>query len=284
MPVIRPMLEEDVPAAHDLNVATFEDFSRRRGRPPDPRPDPALAHVRYRHLVRTDPGGAWVAEDDQGLAACALALRREGVWGLSLRVVRPDQQSTGVGRAILAQAHAYADGARGRIILASSAPRALRSYARLGLALHPTVWGHGTPRGVSAPAAVRPGGPDDLPLTEAVDRHVRGAAHGPDVGAWLEMQQTLLVAPERGYAVIGGDGELRVLAAFDDDAARDLLRAALAHAGEREVTVPWITSAQQWAVDVCLDAGLELRIESGAVFVAGDVGPFTPYLPSGAFL
>ncbi len=53
------------------------------------------------------------------------------------------------------------------------------------------------------------------------------------------------------------DGELRVLAAFDDDAARDLLRAALVRAGEREVTVPWITSTQQWAVDVCLEAGLE---------------------------
>ena len=284
MPVIRPMLEDDVPAAHELNVATFEDFFVRRGRPPEPRPDPGLAHVRYRHLVRTDPGGAWVAEDEQGLAACALALMREGVWGLSLLVVRPDQQSTGVGRAILARAHEYADGARGRIILASSDARALRSYARLGLALHPTVWGFGTPRGVSAPATVRRGGPDDIPLTEAVDRHVRGAAHGPDVGAWLEMQQSLLVAPDRGYAVMGADGELRVLAAFDDAAARDLLRAAMVHAGEHEVTIPWITSTQQWAVDVCLEAGLKLRTDSGAVFVAGDVGPFTPYLPSGAFL
>jgi len=284
MPVIRPMLDDDVRAAYDLTVAAFDDLPQRRGDPPEPHPDSELAQIRYRHLVRTDPRGAWVAEDDRGLAACALALLREDVWGLSLLVVRPDQQSTGVGRAILARAHDYADGARGRIILASSDPRALRSYARLGLALHPTVWGFGTPRGVSAPASVRRGGADDLPLTEAVDRHVRGAAHGPDVGAWLEMQQTLLVAPERGYAVMGADGELRVLAAFDDDAARDLLRAALVHAGEREVTVPWITSTQQWAVDVCLEAGLKLRTDSGAVFVAGDVGPFTPYLPSGAFL
>ncbi len=32
-----------------------------------------------------------------------------------------------------------------------------------------------------------------------------------------------------------------------------------------------------------LDAGLVLK-PGGAVFVRGDVGPFTPYLPSGAYL
>jgi hypothetical protein len=32
-----------------------------------------------------------------------------------------------------------------------------------------------------------------------------------------------------------------------------------------------------------LDAGLVLK-PGGAVFVRGDVGPLTPYLPSGAYL
>ena len=32
-----------------------------------------------------------------------------------------------------------------------------------------------------------------------------------------------------------------------------------------------------------LDAGLALK-PGGAVFVRGDVGPFAPYLPSGAYL
>jgi GNAT superfamily N-acetyltransferase len=283
MPEIRPMREADVAAVHDLNVHTFEDLSRRRGEPPEARPVPAVAHIRYRHLVRTDPGGAWVAEDERGIAGCALALRREGVWGLSLLVVRPDLQSEGVGSTLLRRAHEYADGARGRIILASTDPRALRAYARLGLALHPCVWASGVPRGVREAGAVREGTHDDIPFTEAVDRHVRGAAHGADIGTWLEMGQALLIAPERGYAVLR-DGTLRVLAALDDDGARDLLRAVLARAGERSVAVEWITSAQQWAVDVCLDAGLELRTNTGPVFLDGDVGPFSPYLPSGAFL
>src|SRR4051794_3417618 len=98
MAELRPMLEDDVPAAHELNVETFEALSRSRNEPVEPRPDPALAHVRYRHLVRTDPGGAWVAERDGEIVGCALALRREDVWGLSLLVVHPDLQSAGLGR------------------------------------------------------------------------------------------------------------------------------------------------------------------------------------------
>jgi len=283
MPVIRPMHEDDAAAVHDLAVRTFDDLASRRGETPEPRTVPAQAHIRYQHLVRTDPGGAWVAEDGDGIAGCALALLRDGVWGLSLLIVRPELQSEGVGSALLRRAGEYADGARGRIILSSQDPRALRAYSRLGLAAHPCLLANGTPRGVSVPDGVREGTDADIPFTEVVDRHVRGAAHGADIGAMLEMGHTLLIAPERGYAVVI-EGALRLMAALDDDGARDVLRAVLAGAGERMVTVEWITAAQQWAVGVCLDAGLELRTNAGAVFLDGDVGPFSPYLPNGAFL
>ena len=89
--------------------------------------------------------------------------------------------------------------------------------------------------------------------------------------------------PERGYAVVR-DGAVRQLAARDDDGAATLLRACLAAAGARDASVEWITSAQSWAIAPCLEAGLELRMDIGAVFLAGDVGPFSPYLPSGAYL
>jgi GNAT superfamily N-acetyltransferase len=285
MPVIRPMTEADVAPVHDLSVATFEDLSRRFDEPPGPRPDPGIAHMRYRHLVRTDPGGAWVAEDERGIGGCALALRREGIWGLSLLIVRPDLQSAGIGGELLRQANEYAEGAHGRIILSSPDPRALRAYSRLGLATHPCLCAKGTPRIVADPSVTRVGTHEDIPFTEAVDRHVRGAAHGADIGVQLDMGQTLLIAPERGYAVVApSNGELRVLAAFDDDGARALLRAALARAGDGEATVSWLSAKQQWAIEECRDAGLELRANHGAVFVDGDVGPFEPYIPSGAFL
>jgi GNAT superfamily N-acetyltransferase len=283
MPVIRPMNENDAVAALDLAIATFEDLAKRHNEPPEPRPDPAKVVVRYTHLIRTDPGGAWVAEDDRGLAGCALALKREGVWGLSLLVVRPGLQSAGIGSDLLRHAHDYASDARGRIILSSPDPRAIRAYARLGLTAHPSLWASGKPRSEATPDGIREGSHADIPFTETVDRHVRGAAHGSDVGVQLAMGQTLLIAPERGYAVTGG-GELRMLAAFDEDTAQDLLRAALALAGDGKAVVAWLTASQQWAIRVCVEAGLELRTDYGVVFLDGEVGRFTPYLPSGAFL
>ena len=161
----------------------------------------------------------------------------------------------------------------------------MRAYARLGLALHPCVSATGPPHGVAMPAEVRLGAAEDLPLTEAVDRAVRGAAHGADILALIEAGHTLLIAPERGYAVTR-DGVVKLLAAFDEGGARTVLRGALALAAEagESAFVDWITAWQPWAVDVCVDARLELRANAGCVFVGGDVGPFRPYLPSGAYL
>ncbi len=276
------MTEDDIMAVHETTAATFEDLGARHGMPPHPRPDPAMAHIRYHHLVTTDPEGSLVAEDEQGVAGVALAIRREHIWGLSLLIVRPDQQSTGLGRELLRRANDYADGARGRIILSSPDSRAMRAYSRLGLDIHPCVDANGVPRGVDMPDGVREGGHDDIPFTAEVDLHVRGAAHGDDIGAQLRMGQTLLLS-ERGYAVTG-NGELRLLAAFDEDAATELMRAVFAHAGDSNMIVSWITSSQQWAARVCVEAGMKLTADAGAVFVDGDVGRFQPYIPSGAFL
>ena len=80
--------------------------------------------------------------------------------------------------------------------------------------------------------------------------------------------------------------QVRLLAAFDDDGARTLLRGALARVAElgRTAHVEFLTVRQQWAIDVCLEARLDLQADCGCVFTAGDVGPFSPYLPSGAYL
>ena len=287
MPVTyRPMREDDLAAVNEVNRRAFEDLDRRLGTAyPAPAPDPAVAFLRLRRLLDSDPGGAWVAERDGAVAGVAMALLREGLWGLSLLVVDPGAQGEGAGRELLALAHAYGNGARGRVILSSSDPRAMRAYARLGLELHPAVAATGAPQGIAMPADVRPGGPDDLPLTEAVDRAVRGAAHGADVLAMLQGGHELFVVPERGYAMLRG-AQVRLLAAFDDDGARTLLRGALARVAElgRTAHVEFLTGRQQWAIDVCIEARLDLQADCGCVFIGGDVGPFSPYLPSGAYL
>jgi predicted N-acetyltransferase YhbS len=282
----RPLREDDLAAVHEVNSRAFSDLDRRFGGDYPGTPQPMeVALARLRRPMTTDPGGAWVAERDGAIVGCALAIVRDGLWGLSLLCVDPPAQSSGAGRELLARAFAHGAGARGHVILASPDARALRAYAQLGLALHPCISAAGPPRGVVMPAGVRDGHRGDLPLIEAVDRAVRGAPHAGDLVAMLDAGAHLLVAPDRGYAVVR-DGHLRLVAAFDDDGARTVLRAALAHtaATGRPAFVEWLTSAQQWAVEVCVEARLELRDRGGAVFLGGDVGPFRPYLPSGAYL
>jgi GNAT superfamily N-acetyltransferase len=240
------------------------------------------ARKRYSAFVRNDPEGSWVAEDDEGLAGCALAVKREGIWGLSLLVVRPSVQSLGVGSDLLRHAHDYAHDAKGRIILASADARAVRAYSRLGLDLHPCFIAKGSPRDVRAPAGLREGGMDDIAFIEEVDRFARGGGRGPSIETLLEMGQTLLVLPERGYAFFG-DGALRTLGALDDESAAEVLRGALARV-EKTITLGYFTTAQQWAVPVFLDAGMDVCGANGVAFLAGDVGGFRPYVPSGAFL
>lgn len=74
-----------------------------------------------------------------------------------------------------------------------------------------------------------------------------------------------------------------MVAAVDVPAARSLLLAALASGPpDQEVEVGWLSGDQQWAVDVVVAAGLELRL-SGAIMVRGRPRPFLPYIANGAF-
>ena len=274
----------DVARAHELAIAAFEDLGRRLHAPPPPPPgDPAAAYVRLRRLLATDPGGCWVAEDAGGLAGVGLALLRDGLWGLSLLIVRPDLQSTGVGSALLRRTLEYGVSARGGIVLASPDPRALRAYARAGFALHPSLTATGIVRGMVGCAEVRPFAPDDHELAAAVDRAVRGVPHGSDLDALAAAGNELLTYPGRGYAVHRA-GTVKTIAAFDDEAAAALLRTVLARTPpDAEAEVSWLTGAQQWAIDVAVAARLELRL-AGAVCLRGEVGPLQPYLPGGAYL
>jgi GNAT superfamily N-acetyltransferase len=281
---LRPLRDEDVPAAHEVMVAAFADLNRRfYHEEPQPGRDPSLGHVRFRRILDTDPDGCWVADDGDGVTGVALAIVRDGVWGLSLLVVRPELQSTGIGRALLDRTLEYGAGARGGIVLASPDARALRSYARAGFALHPTLNAIGAPVGAVGCADVRPWEPGDHELAEAVDRAVRGARHGADLDALAAGGAELLTLPGRGYAA-HLDYEVKTIAAFDDGAAAALLRSVLARVPEgRTAAVEWIGAPQQWAIDVAVAMRLELA-PGGAIALRGEVGPFRPYLPGGAYL
>ena len=242
--------------------------------------------VRVRHLIDTDPGGAWVAEEAGELRGAALALVREGVWGLSLLIVDAAHQSAGLGRSLLQNTLDYGSDAAGGIILSSEDPRALRSYSRAGFDLRPAMDATGPVRQrPPADPAVRPvRWPEDRELLEGAGRYVRGAGHGPEVPPWLEIGLRVRVHEAGGFGVAAGDGEVKIVAARDPEVAAAILRTLLHDVPEgAKAGVEFITAGQEWAVETVLDAGLELK-PGGAVMTRGDVGPMAPYIPSGAYL
>lgn len=277
------MRHEDAEAVDDLThtawggeLAEPQEVTRARG----------LARIR--HLVATDPGGAWVAETGGAMAGAALALVRDGIWGLSLLIVAPDQQRRGAGKRLLETTLDHAAGTRGGLILSSEHPGAIASYARAGFALHPSVSAGGVVAGERIPdevARVVDAGRDGVPAADAIGRAVRGAGHGRDLPVALDHGARLLLLDDRAFAVTAVAGtKVYLLGARDEQAARTVLWAALASAGPgATVHVDVLTAAQQWAVETCVAAGLAFS-PAGPLFVRGALGPMAPYLPSGAYL
>jgi len=282
---IRPLEPADTAGADALAWSALQVHV-----PDEMRPEEAgraaRGRARIAHVQATDPEGCWAAEEDGELVGVALSLVREDVWGLSLLAVAPGRQGRGIGGAVLAPALAYGDRRRGRIILSSTDPRAMRRYFRAGLRIKPCVAAAGALNRSRLPAGLRarPGdAAQDAARIDAVSRQVRGAAHGPDIAALTAGGDALLVLGDRGFAV-HRDGSPVLLAARDRDAAADLLRSCFAAAAPgASVHVDFISEGNDWAVAVALDLGLSLSPD-GPVFVGGETGPFAPYLPSGAYL
>lgn len=283
------MEPEDAEAVyHTASAALFEspeDQEALRRRTPE---EMEKRIERHRHVLRQDPGGAWVAEENGRISGVAISLVRERVWVLSLFAVDAAHRNTGLGKNLLKRALAYADGCEGAMIASSQHPAAMRSYARAGFDLHPTLTASGVVRRESIPSGltVRDGEKQDLEFAARVDRAVRGAAHGPDLEQMIATDCRLLVAEGpsgRGYAA-EWNGSPAVLAATEPEVARDLLWACLERTppGEK-AEVDWISGRQNWVVPVVLEAGLSLS-PFGPICTRGNLGPLTPYLPSGPFL
>jgi GNAT superfamily N-acetyltransferase len=273
MTKVRPMAEDDVAIGEAIWFDAINTMRASRGLPVETRHEDNAARTRARlaHILATDPGGSWVAEDDDGrVVGLTQAFVREDLFVLSLLGVSPRSQERGTGKLLLDAA--FQD------------PRAMRRYSQAGFDLHPCVAGRGRvdQRGLGPTDEVGEGSANDLGLAAELDRRLRRGPHGPDLDMLLGQGCRLLVLDDRGYALARG-GEPVFLAARDDDAAAQLLTACLRLAGPDEVvTVNWITAPQQWAVRVAVAAGLALH-PVGPLMTRGLPGPPRPYLPSGAF-
>ena len=283
---VRPMTVDDADAVMAVVAAANADqVARGVLPPPPPRTAEQTAAIRRAtvRFVERDGPGAWVATREGSVVGMAEAIRRDAFWGLSMLFVHPEHQSRGVGLVLLEAALGYAEGATVRMIQSSPDPRAMRRYAQVGLAMHPTAEISGSPDPSSVPArlAGREGNADDLELVAAVEAAL-GRSRTEDVAFGLESGDRLDVAEtgnRRGW-VLWRPGRLTMLGATDEDTASTLLWRYVAQTGD-SAEVFGLTSAQNWAFDVAHQARLTLRVE-GAMFVAGMAVP-GPWIPSGWF-
>ena len=289
--MIRPMRREDVPAAERLSATSFHDLDLRTARASDPEPElrPAVRAdawvTRTDHLLVTDPGGCWVAEDATGMVGMVTSLVRETTWILATYAVRPGLQGQGIGRQVLAPALHHGRAALHGMLSASSDPRALRHYRSIGFDLHPQMHLSGTVDRSVLPVVekVREGAAADTELMDSIDRRTRGAGHGPDHALMQRLWRPLVsdTTTGSGYAYVSADGRLELLAATNRRTASRLLWAVLADGGAQQ-RIGHVTGANAWAVEVGMAAGLDLHTE-GYLGVRG-LKPPTPYLHHGALL
>jgi GNAT superfamily N-acetyltransferase len=274
--VIRPLLPADFAASRRVAVDAMTALGEEM---PEETPEvTARGEARIAHLQRTDPGGAWVAEEDGRVVGCALALVREGMWFLSLLMVDPAHQSKGLGKQLLdASLQTSTDRSW---ILATTDPAALRRYRRAGFDLVPCLTAKGTvDRALLPSTSVREGSwSADGEEVDDITRTIRGAGLGEDL-PYLEKTGFRLLMADRGYAILRPAG-LVSLAADDPGTAAELLWTVLAEA-PAPVEIDWLAHDQQWAIDVCLDARLPLLKGEGHLFLRGQP-PMSPYLPSGS--
>ena len=291
--LIRPAVPADVEAMGDLTARAYHavDLRTRPRSWPEPTLRPPSRHGfwlrRAAHVLETDPGGCWVAEKDGRLVGCALSREREKMWILSSFAVDPEHQGQGIGTELLQATLHYGRGCLRGMFASSSDPAAVRRYRRAGFTLHPQMLLRGVVDRTALPVVerVREGSAGDVDLLDSVDRRTRGAAHGPDHALLLE-QYRLVVhdsASHSGYAYAGDDGAAVLLAATDRRTASRLLWECLAGSPPGAlIEVHHITAANEWALDVGLDARLEVH-QSGYLALR-HMRPPSPYLHHGSLL
>ncbi|WP_238437133.1 GNAT family N-acetyltransferase [Frankia sp. AgB1.9] len=244
--------------------------------------------TRTGHLLATDPGGCWAADDDAGLAGFAVSFRRESNWLLATFAVRGDLQGAGLGRRLLDAALAHGAGCERGMISASADVKAFRRYRAAGFSLHPQLSLTGRVDRAALPAGlapVREGTGADRDLLDDLDRRRRGATHGPDHEV-LASQCRLIVLDRpagTGYAYLDDAGAAVLLCATDEGTATALLWEAVASsAPDADYEIAHVTAANEWAIDVGLAVRLAPATE-GYLALRG-LAPPVPYLHNGALL
>ncbi|MGQ0604780.1 MAG: GNAT family N-acetyltransferase [Anaerolineales bacterium] len=136
----RPATHADSHACFNVFMTSILDFSARTGvmgvtGGADPNVLNELWGKRqslFEHLAHT-AHQFWVAENEGNVIGYGRSILRDGVLELTEFFVLPGQQSAGVGRELLARAMPSANGARHRVVIATTDTRAQARYLKAGV-------------------------------------------------------------------------------------------------------------------------------------------------------
>jgi GNAT superfamily N-acetyltransferase len=284
------MREDDLQSAERASAVTFYEGDRLSRRVSEPEPEPRSAAAskqwidRMRFFLIVDPGGCWVAADEDDVVGFAISQNRDRLWYLATYGVLPGHQGKGIGKRLMDAVLAHADGRQG-MFSSTVHPGATRRYRLAGFSLYPQMRMVGTVDRSTLPVVtgLREGQASDVDWMDRLDQDLRGAGHGPDHRYMLDTLRLVVSAAKGrpGYVYIDDRGRAGLLAAAHPETAQDLLWETLA-SSHGDTLVNCITTANHWAVDVGLAARLDIGQE-GYLAVCGMKDP-APYLASGHFL
>jgi ribosomal protein S18 acetylase RimI-like enzyme len=208
---IRPATPADFPAAARIYVLAEDDVMRRQHDRPsriedsETAADEALARYDLQLFHDDNPAQVQVAvaadrPDDDVLGVAAFWVR-DHWWYLDYLYVDPGSQNRGIGRALIERCHALGQEAGCSVfsLFASSDPRAIYRYIRLGLSLQPPALNlQAASESLTLPEFPWDDGLDALPLSAAepdftarletlgdLDKAVRGTRRTRDLERWL---------------------------------------------------------------------------------------------------
>lgn len=295
----RPMVVSDLSVSRYIAHEAMEALDRSQGLPAETwLPTDPWAQ---RHLLGTDPDGAWIAEMNGVAVGYSMALVRGEVWYLSQLFVQPDQHAHGIGRELLRRAQAYGQdrGARVFSVVASTSPVAHGLYMQAGMFAIGVGYRMSGPLepllalpGRNARLEDARGHEDEI---AALDSEVFGAERRQDHALYLDdarwpgrSSSFALVRGDSlsGYAYAVADGGfIAPMAAYDAADQAPLLRAAAAWLTDRGVSTGnlFVLSHNRTLMSALLDAGWRSRHWS-FLLTSEPFGKFDRYHPAGATL
>lgn len=297
----RPMTPADIDATGYIRKAALEALAQSQNQSLPPWSPRRYPH--FEHLLRTDPGGAWVGAAGGTAVGYAMGFTRGDIWFLSQLFVLPEVHGLGVGAGLLERAmgDGRRNGARVFSVVSSTSPVAQALYMRNGM------FGIGIGYQVHGPVAALTSLPSPAAgrrsitdfdgwqeRIDQIDRVVFGAErrveHDLNLSGTYGIEDeyaSLLAAGDAlaGYAYASDDGHIGPVAATTPDGQLPLLRGAGDWLAARDVDEAraFILSANQVALGTLLRAGWRVRswmfLLSNAPF-----GQFDRYIPANGLL